>query len=54
MYAVMMYNIFMKRISLFLSIPQYEALQRLAKQLGLSFSETLRRAIDAFLQQQKP
>jgi hypothetical protein len=44
----------MKRIALFLSIPQYEALKALAQKLGLSFSETLRRAIDEFLKQQRP
>jgi len=44
----------MKRITLFLSLPQYNALKALAQQLGLSFSEVLRRAIDAFLQSQKP
>ena len=44
----------MKRIQVLLSIPQWEALTALAKKLGLSFSETLRRAIDEFLKQQKP
>lgn len=43
----------MKRISVFLSIPQFQALTALAHKLGLSFSETLRRAIDAFLEQHK-
>ena len=43
----------MKRITVMLSIPQFEALQALAKKLGLRFSEVLRRAIDAFLEQQK-
>lgn len=38
---------------MFLSIPQFEKLQALAKKLGLSFSETLRRAIDAYLEQHK-
>jgi hypothetical protein len=47
------YNVHMKRISLFVSLPQYNALLTLAKMLGLSFSETLRRAIDAYLAQQK-
>ena len=36
-----------------LGIPQVEALIALAKQRGISFSEMLRRAIDAFLDQQK-
>jgi len=43
----------MKRISVLLSIPQLTALQDLARKLGLSFSETLRRAIDAYLEQQR-
>jgi hypothetical protein len=45
--------LFMKRISVLLSVPQLEALKTLAKKLGLSFSETLRRAIDVYLEQQK-
>jgi Ribbon-helix-helix protein, copG family len=44
----------MKRITVLLSVPQWEALTALAQRLGLSFSETLRRAIDAYLDQQKP
>jgi hypothetical protein len=44
----------MKRVTVMLSIPQYEALVKLAKKLGLRFSEVLRRAIDAYLKQQKP
>jgi predicted DNA-binding protein len=43
----------MKRISVLLSLPQLEALTALAKKLGLSFSETLRRAIDEYLKQQQ-
>ena len=43
----------MKRISVLLSIPQLEALRALAKKLGLSFSETLRRAIDNYLSQNR-
>jgi metal-responsive CopG/Arc/MetJ family transcriptional regulator len=43
----------MKRISVMLSVPQFQAITALAKKLGLSFSEVLRRAIDAYLQQQK-
>jgi hypothetical protein len=43
----------MKRISVMLSVPQFQALTALAKRLGLSFSEVLRRAIDAYLAQQK-
>jgi len=43
----------MKRITVLLSVPQWEALMALAKRLGLSFSEVLRRAIDAYLEQQK-
>jgi len=39
----------MKRISIFLSEPQWIALRALAKKLGLGFSETLRRAVDEFL-----
>jgi hypothetical protein len=42
----------MKRIALFLSVPQYEALAALAKKLGLSFSEVVRRALDHYLKQQ--
>ena len=43
----------MKRITVMLSLPQVDALTALAKKLGLRFSEVLRRAIDAYLQQQK-
>jgi len=43
----------MKRISLFLSVPQFQALRALAKKLGLSFSEVVRRALDEFLKQQR-
>ena len=43
----------MKRISLFLSVQQYDALKRLSERLGLSVSELIRRAIDAFLRQEK-
>lgn len=42
----------MKRIALFISFPQYEALQALAKKLGLRFSEVVRRALDEYLKQQ--
>ena len=44
----------MKRITVLLSFPQFEALTALSKKLGLKFSEVLRRAIDAYLEQQKP
>lgn len=43
----------MKRISLFFSIPQWEALVALSKELGISFSETVRRAIDRFLEEHR-
>jgi hypothetical protein len=49
-----MYSSGMKRISVLLSIPQLTALKALAQKLGLSFSEVLRRAIDAYLKQEKP
>ena len=39
----------MKRISVFLSMPQYQALKALARQRGLRFAEVLRQAIDFFL-----
>ena len=47
------YNRHMKRISLMLSIPQFNALTALATKLGLSFSEVLRRALDDYLARQK-
>jgi Ribbon-helix-helix protein, copG family len=50
--AYIAYNLAMKRIALFLSVPQYEALAALAKKLGLSFSEVVRRALDHYLKQQ--
>ena len=40
----------MKRISLFLSVPQYRALKQRAQQSGLGLSELIRRAIDLLLQ----
>ena len=43
----------MKRVTVMLSIPQFQALTALAKQLGLSFSEMLRRAIDEYLSRHK-
>lgn len=39
----------MKRITVFLTWPQYQALTRLAHRQGLSFAEMLRRALDHFL-----
>jgi DNA-binding Lrp family transcriptional regulator len=36
-----------------LGFPQFQALTALAKRLGLSFSEVLRRAIDAYLKEQQ-
>lgn len=41
----------MKRINVYITDPQYEALNRMALQLDMPFSELLRRAIDAFLVQ---
>jgi len=43
----------MKRITVMLSLPQFQALTTLAKRHGLSFSEMLRRVIDAYLEQHK-
>jgi hypothetical protein len=48
-----MYIGYMKRISLYLSIPQLTALTVQAKRLGLSLSELIRRVLDAYLNQQK-
>lgn len=43
----------MRRVTVMLGVPQFQALTALAKAMGLSFSEVLRRAIDAYLSQQK-
>lgn len=41
----------MKRISFLLPDPMWQALHTLAESTGLSFSEHLRRAIDAYIKQ---
>jgi predicted DNA-binding protein len=43
----------MKRINLFISDQQYQRLMVLQKRLGLTLSELIRRAIDAFLKQEE-
>lgn len=43
----------MQRISVFLSVPQYRALQAIAHERGLTFAELVRRAIDQFLKTEK-
>jgi predicted DNA binding CopG/RHH family protein len=50
-YISMMYHRGMKRITVFISQPQFAALKRLAQAQGISFAEVLRRALDAFLRQ---
>lgn len=42
----------MKRIQVYYTDQQLEALNRLAKDTGLTVSELLRRALDAYLAQQ--
>ena len=44
-----MYILHMKRINLFTSDQQYEALMTLKRRLGLNLSELIRRAIDLLL-----
>jgi Ribbon-helix-helix domain len=44
-----MYTLPMKRINLFISDQQLEALMTLQKRLGLTLSELIRRAIDLLL-----
>jgi hypothetical protein len=39
----------MKRITVFLALPQYRALSQMARAHGLTFAEMLRRALDHFL-----
>lgn len=39
----------MKRITVFLTLPQSKALSQMARSRGLTFAEMLRRAIDQFL-----
>ena len=53
LYVNLSYNSHMKRVTVMLSIPQFQALMALAKQRGLSFSEILRRAIDEYLSRHK-
>jgi hypothetical protein len=48
-----MYDRSMKRVNLFLSEKQIEALKRLARKTGLSYSELIRRAIDKFLRAER-
>jgi hypothetical protein len=44
-----MYTLLMKRINLFISDQQIEALMVLQKRLGLTLAELIRRAIDLLL-----
>ncbi|HEX6827139.1 MAG TPA: ribbon-helix-helix protein, CopG family [Nitrospiraceae bacterium] len=41
----------MKRISIMLSLPQVTALKAKAQSLGITFSELVRRVLDAYLEQ---
>ena len=43
----------MKRTTIVLSDPQYEAMHTLAKKRDLPFSELMRRAIDVYLRHQR-
>ena len=43
----------MKRIDLYLTAPQVKKLKKLAKKMGSTMSELMRRAIDKFLDNQK-
>ena len=42
----------MKRVAMFLTQPQIDAMAAIAKTLGLTFSELVRRALDIFIEQQ--
>ena len=50
-YIQQVYTIDMKRLNLYITIKQYEALRKLA-QNGLKVSEHIRRAIDEYLERQ--
>lgn len=43
----------MKRIAIFIGVPHYEALQRLAMEEGITMAEVIRRAIAFFLKAAK-
>jgi hypothetical protein len=43
----------MKRISVFIAVPQYTALHALAHHRGLTLAELIRRAIEQFLKAEK-
>jgi hypothetical protein len=44
----------MKRVSVFLSEPQIEGFQALAKELGRPSAELIREALDDFLRRRRP
>jgi Ribbon-helix-helix domain len=48
-----MYDLLMKRINLFISDQQFQRLMAIQNRLGLTLSELIRRAIDAFLKQEE-
>lgn len=43
----------MQRLSVFITVPQYVALQTMAQQRGCKFAELIRRAIEQFLKSEK-
>ncbi len=47
---IYMYNVYMKRIDLYLTEQQIAALQELSRKTGLSVAELIRRAIDYWLE----
>ena len=43
----------MHRISMFITVPQYQALRAMAQHRGCKFAELIRRAIEQFLKAEK-
>jgi hypothetical protein len=43
----------MQRLSVFITVPQYRALQQLAQHRGCKLAELIRRAIEQFLKTEK-
>jgi predicted DNA binding CopG/RHH family protein len=47
------YDVYMRRVNVFLSEPQIAALKALSEKTGLAYAELIRRAIDMFLKTRK-